>query len=166
MPKKAIKFPTDPKTGKKSRTTPNPLPGLETAPAAQGCSGRPPRHLPPEKHIPALQNALLDWFAVHQRALPWRNSYTPYEVWISEVMLQQTQMERGVRYFIRWMERFPDIAALAAAHEEDVLRMWEGLGYYSRARHILAAARKIMAEHNGIFPRDPAAIRALPGVGP
>lgn len=166
MPKKAIKFPTDPKTGKKSRTTPNPLPGLETAPAAQGCSGRPPRHLSPEKHIPALQNALLNWFAVHQRALPWRNSYTPYEVWISEVMLQQTQMERGVRYFIRWMERFPDIAALAAAHEEDVLRMWEGLGYYSRARHILAAARKIMAEHNGIFPRDPVAIRALPGVGP
>ncbi|WP_291438591.1 A/G-specific adenine glycosylase [Desulfovibrio sp.] len=116
--------------------------------------------------MPALQNALLDWFAVHQRALPWRNSYTPYEVWISEVMLQQTQMERGVSYFIRWMERFPDIAALAAAHEEDVLRMWEGLGYYSRARHILAAARKIMAEHNGAFPRDPAAIRTLPGVGP
>ena len=81
-------------------------------------------------------------------------------------MLQQTQMERGVSYFIRWMQRFPHIAALAAAHEEDVLRMWEGLGYYSRARHILAAARKIMAEHNGVFPRDPAAIRALPGVGP
>lgn len=165
MSPKAIKSPAAPKTGKNSRAVSNPLPGLEEA-VAQISPGRPPRYFPPEDHVPALQNALLDWFAVHQRALPWRNSYTPYEVWISEVMLQQTQMERGVSYFIRWMERFPDIAALAAAHEEDVLRMWEGLGYYSRARHIHAAARKIMAEHGGIFPRDPADIRALPGVGP
>lgn len=165
MSPKAIKSPAAPKTGKNSRAVSNPLPGLEEA-VAQISPGRPPRYLPPEDHIPALQNALLDWFAVHQRALPWRNSYTPYEVWISEVMLQQTQMERGVSYFIRWMERFPDIAALAAAHEEDVLRMWEGLGYYSRARHIHAAARQIMAEHGGIFPCDPADIRALPGVGP
>ena len=165
MSPKAIKSPAAPGTGKNSRALSNPLPGLEEA-VAHTCPARPPRHFPPEDHIPALQNALLDWFAVHQRALPWRNSYTPYEVWISEVMLQQTQMERGVSYFIRWMERFPDIAALAAAHEEDVLRMWEGLGYYSRARHIHAAARKIMAEHGGIFPRDPADIRALPGVGP
>ena len=113
-----------------------------------------------------LQKALLDWFAQNQRLLPWRANYTPYEVWISEVMLQQTQMERGVSYFNRWMERFPDIAALAAASEEEVLRQWEGLGYYSRARHVLAAARQIMQEHGGIFPSELEKIRALPGVGP
>jgi A/G-specific adenine glycosylase len=121
---------------------------------------------PPEQHIPRLRRALLDWFAVNQRRLPWRVNYTPYEVWVSEVMLQQTQMERGVDYFNRWMARFPDIAALAAADEEAVLRQWEGLGYYSRARHLLAAARKIVAEHGGVFPSDLEAIRALPGVGP
>ena len=113
-----------------------------------------------------MQAALLQWFAQNQRSLPWRVNYTPYEVWISEVMLQQTQMERGVSYFKSWMRRFPDIASLAAASEEEVLRQWEGLGYYSRARHILTAARKIMAEHGGSFPSDLAAIRALPGVGP
>lgn len=140
------------------------LPGFEESclPAAADTV----RHLTPDEHIPGLQKALLGWFAVHQRALPWRVSYTPYEVWISEVMLQQTQMERGVSYFLRWMQRFPDVATLAAAHEEEVLLLWEGLGYYSRARHILAAARMIMAEHNGVFPSDLASIRALPGVGP
>lgn len=125
-----------------------------------------PDHLPPQNHIAAMQEALLAWFAQNQRSLPWRANYTPYEVWISEVMLQQTQMERGVSYFNSWMRRFPDIAALAAASEEEVLRQWEGLGYYSRARHILTAARKIMTEHGGVFPSDLAAIRALPGVGP
>ncbi|MDR1659172.1 MAG: A/G-specific adenine glycosylase [Desulfovibrio sp.] len=116
--------------------------------------------------MPQLQRALLDWFAVHKRPLPWRASYTPYEVWISEIMLQQTRMGRGVEYFTRWMKRFPDIQSLAAASEDEVLRLWEGLGYYSRARHILHAARLIMKEHNGIFPSDPARIRALPGIGP
>ena len=81
-------------------------------------------------------------------------------------MLQQTQMERGVSYFLRWMERFPDLHALAAASEEDVLHAWEGLGYYSRARNLLAAARLVMQEHGGVFPSDPEAIRALPGIGP
>ena len=140
------------------------LPGLENSCPPAGAARV--RHLPPDEHIPDLQKALLDWFAIHQRELPWRTSYTPYEVWFSEVMLQQTQMERGVSYFLRWMQRFPDIATLAAAHEEDVLLLWQGLGYYSRARHILAAAQKIMTEHGGVFPSDPACIRALPGVGP
>ena len=137
------------------------LPGLEAAPRPV-----PPRHLPPDAHLPQLREALLAWFAAHQRPLPWRINYTPYEVWISEVMLQQTQMERGVSYFTRWMARFPDVAALAAASEEEVLRLWEGLGYYSRARHVLAAARLIMEKHKGVFPSGLEDIRALPGVGP
>ncbi|MDR3358960.1 MAG: A/G-specific adenine glycosylase [Desulfovibrio sp.] len=124
------------------------------------------RFLPPEAHLPQLQRALLDWFAAHKRPLPWRASYSPYEVWISEIMLQQTRMERGVTYFKRWMKHFPDIQSLAAASEDEVLRLWEGLGYYARARHILSAARLVMTEHKGIFPSDPARIRALPGIGP
>ena len=104
------------------KAQPATLPGLP-----QG--GQPlPHHLPPEEHIAELQTVLLQWFAQNQRSLPWRVSYTPYEVWISEVMLQQTQMERGVSYFKNWMRRFPDIASLAAASEEEVLRQWEGLG--------------------------------------
>ncbi|MDR2055122.1 MAG: A/G-specific adenine glycosylase [Desulfovibrio sp.] len=127
---------------------------------------KPGRFLPPEAHLPQLQRALLDWFAAHKRPLPWRASYTPYEVWISEIMLQQTRMGRGVEYFKRWMKRFPDMRSLASASEEEVLRLWEGLGYYSRARHILSAARLVMKEHKGIFPSDPAQMRALPGIGP
>lgn len=142
------------------KAQPATLPGLP-----QGGQPR-PHHLPPQEHLAELQTALLQWFAQNQRSLPWRVNYTPYEVWISEVMLQQTQMERGVSYFKNWMHRFPDIATLAAASEEEVLRQWEGLGYYSRARHILTAARKIMTEHGGVFPSDLADIRALPGVGP
>ncbi|QCC86891.1 A/G-specific adenine glycosylase [Desulfovibrio desulfuricans] len=145
---------------KLAKPQPAALPGLPIKDDIQ------PDHLPPQNHRAELQQALLHWFAQNQRSLPWRANYTPYEVWISEVMLQQTQMERGVSYFNSWMRRFPDIASLAAASEEEVLRQWEGLGYYSRARYILKAARKIMTEHDGVFPSDLAAIRALPGVGP
>ena len=125
----------------------------------------PPGYQAPEEHLDEVRDALLDWFSRHRRSLPWRGRYTPYEVWISEVMLQQTQMERGVAYFLRWMDRFPDVAALAAAREEDVLRAWEGLGYYNRARNLHRAARHIMAQ-GGVFPETPEAIRALPGIGP
>lgn len=114
----------------------------------------------------AIQQALHHWFSLHQRPLPWRQDYSPYAVWISEIMLQQTQMERGVSYFERWMQRFPDIAAVAAAPEEDILRLWEGLGYYSRARNLHKAARIIMDVHHGQFPSQLADIRALPGIGP
>ncbi|GFH62337.1 MAG: A/G-specific adenine glycosylase [Candidatus Desulfovibrio kirbyi] len=123
-------------------------------------------HRPPQDHIPQLQAALLDWFAGHKRPLPWRETYAPYEVWISEIMLQQTQMERGVEYFTRWMRRFPTIQSLAAASEDEVLHLWEGLGYYSRARHLLNAARKIVTECDGVFPSSLQKIRELPGVGP
>ena len=99
------------------------LPGLEAAPRPV-----PPRHLPPDAHLPQLREALLAWFAAHQRPLPWRINYTPYEVWISEVMLQQTQMERGVSYFTRWMARFPDVGAGAAPPGEGVVRRGGGRG--------------------------------------
>lgn len=166
------------KRGASIKSAPARLPGLEAPAPAPGLSAdsspecfpkqtaQPPRHLPPESHLPQLREALLAWFAAHQRPLPWRVNYTPYEVWISEVMLQQTQMERGVDYFTRWMARFPDLASLAAASEDEVLRLWEGLGYYSRARHVLAAARQIMEKHAGVFPSALEDIRALPGVGP
>ncbi|WP_428559598.1 MAG: A/G-specific adenine glycosylase [Solidesulfovibrio sp. DCME] len=108
---------------------------------------------------------LLDWFAANRRDLPWRRSCDPYAVWVSEIMAQQTQMDRVVAYFNRFMARFPDLASLAAADEDAVLKAWEGLGYYSRARHLLAAARHIVAAHGGVFPTTFEAIRALPGVG-
>ena len=120
----------------------------------------------PEEHLPQIQAALLHWFAQNRRDLPWRRHYSPYAVWISEIMLQQTQMARGVAYFERWMARFPDIPALACASEDEVLRQWEGLGYYSRACNILKAARHIVEHHNGHFPTAVGDIRALPGIGP
>ena len=124
------------------------------------------RSLPDAAEAAAFADALLGWFAAAQRPLPWRVSYTPYEVWISEIMLQQTQMDRGVSYFRRWMEALPDIASVAAADEEDILRLWEGLGYYSRARNLHAAAKRIMERHGGVFPENMEEIRALPGIGP
>ncbi|SBW03512.1 A/G-specific adenine glycosylase [uncultured delta proteobacterium] len=108
---------------------------------------------------------LLDWFAANQRPLPWRETYDPYSVWISEIMLQQTQMERGVAYFTAWMKTFPTIASVASAGEEAVLKAWEGLGYYSRARNLHKAAKMIMRDFGGEFPRGAEAIRSLPGVG-
>jgi A/G-specific adenine glycosylase len=108
---------------------------------------------------------LLDWFHRARRPLPWRETYDPYQVWLSEIMLQQTQMDRAVEYFNRFLKRFPDVFALAAASEEEVLRLWEGLGYYSRARNLLKAARVMVSAHGGQVPSDPSALSALPGVG-
>ncbi|MFZ4764823.1 MAG: A/G-specific adenine glycosylase [Roseimicrobium sp.] len=116
---------------------------------------------------PAICKALEEWFATHARDYPWRRTRDPYAILVSEMMLQQTQiptvLERG--YYQRWMERFPDSATLARAEEAEVLRAWEGLGYYRRARFLHQAARTIEAEHAGAFPTNPTAIRALPGVG-
>lgn len=108
---------------------------------------------------------LLRWYARARRDLPWRGSRDPYRVWVSEIMLQQTQVERVRDYFARFTARFPTVAALARAREADVLRLWEGLGYYRRARQLHAAARMIVADHGGRFPRSVEALRRLPGVG-
>lgn len=119
-----------------------------------------------DTRFPLFQETLLDWFAANRRPLPWRAGYSPYATWIAEMMLQQTQMERGVAYFRRWMETFPDIASVAAAGDDELLKAWEGLGYYRRARYIKAAARAIMERHNGVFPHEFKEILALPGIGP
>ncbi|HOG48449.1 MAG TPA: A/G-specific adenine glycosylase [Anaerolineae bacterium] len=108
---------------------------------------------------------LLAWFAQARRDLPWRHTRDPYRIWVAEIMLAQTQVARVLGYYERFLERFPSVAALAAAPLGEVLKAWEGLGYYARARHLHRAAQEIMARHGGRFPEDPAAVRALPGVG-
>ncbi|NPA31859.1 MAG: A/G-specific adenine glycosylase [Chloroflexi bacterium] len=111
--------------------------------------------------------ALLDWYARQGRALPWRRAHPdPYAVWVSEIMLQQTRVETVEPYFRRWMDRFPTVRALAQADEQEVLRLWEGLGYYRRARQLLAAAREVVARYGGQVPADPAELARLPGIGP
>jgi A/G-specific adenine glycosylase len=116
--------------------------------------------------VEGLQRTLLDWFADAQRPLPWRDGYDPYRVWVSEMMLQQTQVETVKPYFARWMAHLPDLQALAGAPLGVVLKLWEGLGYYARARNLHRAAREIVAAHGGVIPADLASLRALPGVGP
>ena len=118
----------------------------------------------PEKRS-AVRRALIGWFARAGRDLPWRRTYDPYAVLVSEFMLQQTQVATVIPYYERWLARFPDAAALARAPEAEVLRAWEGLGYYARARNLHRAARAIVETRGGGFPTDLAAIAALPGVG-
>lgn len=113
-----------------------------------------------------MQRVLLDWFRRTDRKLPWRKTYDPYHVWISEIMLQQTQMERGVQYFNRWLERFPNIAAVAEADEQEILKFWEGLGYYARARNLHAAAKILHDKYEDILPCAPEVLLSLPGIGP
>ena len=111
-----------------------------------------------------FQNSLLRWYGKHRRALPWRDNPTPYRVWISEIMLQQTQVKTVIPYFSRFLEQFPDLKSLADASERDVLALWSGLGYYSRARNLHRTARLIVERH-GEFPEDFKDILALPGIG-
>ena len=108
---------------------------------------------------------LLKWYSSHARVLPWRGSADPYRVWVSEIMLQQTQVETVIPYYQRWLSRFPSLQALAAASEADVLGVWEGLGYYSRARNLYRAARIVATELGGQVPRTLEGLRALPGIG-
>ena len=109
---------------------------------------------------------LLGWYDRQGRSFVFRGTKDPYRVWLSEIMLQQTRTESVVPYYERFLRRFPDVQALAAADEEEVLRCWQGLGYYSRARNLHRAARQITREYGGAFPRTAEALRALPGVGP
>jgi A/G-specific adenine glycosylase len=115
--------------------------------------------------IARLQGDLLRWYHRHRRQLPWRDGADPYRVWISEVMLQQTQVTTVVPYYERFLRRFPTLADLATASLDDVLKAWEGLGYYARARNLHAAARQVMVDHNGRLPESYAALRCLSGFG-
>lgn len=112
-----------------------------------------------------LAKRLLNWYGQNKRALPWRESNDPYAVWVSEIMLQQTRVETVIPYFQRWMKRFPTITELAQALEQDVLVVWEGLGYYRRARNLHRAAQIVVSEYDGRLPADVDLLRKLPGIG-
>jgi len=109
---------------------------------------------------------LLEWYKINARSLPWRGHPDPYAVWVSEIMLQQTRVETVLPYFQRWMLLFPSISALAAANEQEVLKAWEGLGYYSRARSLHKAAQLMAERYGGSLPSDPTLLLKLPGIGP
>jgi A/G-specific adenine glycosylase len=113
----------------------------------------------------AVTQALLDWYGKQRRPLPWRATRDPYCIWVSEVMLQQTQVATVLGFYERWLRRFPNVEALAAADTEDVLRAWEGLGYYSRARNLQRAAREVVSRHGGKLPASVADLVELPGIG-
>jgi A/G-specific adenine glycosylase len=118
------------------------------------------------REIAEFRKRLLSWFGQFQRDLPWRRSKDPYRVWLSEIMLQQTRVAAVIPYFERFLERFPDVRSLAEAPEEEVLRLWSGLGYYGRARNLQAAAREMVVKHGGMFPHDAGQALDLPGIGP
>ena len=110
---------------------------------------------------------LLDWFDLNGRKnLPWQSEITPYRVWVSEIMLQQTQVATVIAYYERFMQRFPDVTSLARASTDEVLHLWTGLGYYARGRNLHKAAKLIVDQYNGRFPEDQQRLEALPGIGP
>lgn len=113
-----------------------------------------------------LASNLLSWYQDHSRDLPWRRTDDPYAIWVSEVMLQQTRVETVIPYYERWMVRFPDLESLAQADRQEILSLWEGLGYYQRAHNLHRTAQVLLAEHGGRFPESPEALMKLPGVGP
>jgi len=119
-----------------------------------------------EARITAIQKALIQWYRQNSRDLPWRQNHDPYSIWISEIMLQQTRVNQAKPYYERFMKRFRDVHALAAADEGEVLKAWEGMGYYSRARNMHKAAQWLVRESNGVLPRTIEELKALPGIGP
>src|ERR1700710_2577178 len=123
-----------------------------------------------DTEVPGRPTLLLAWYDRHRRRLPWRplvgERADPYRVWLSEIMLQQTGVKTVGPYFEKFVGRWPDVGALGRASQDDVLRMWAGLGYYSRARNLHACAVAVLRDHGGVFPDTEAGLRALPGVGP
>ncbi|MBI5422413.1 A/G-specific adenine glycosylase [Candidatus Peregrinibacteria bacterium] len=118
-----------------------------------------------EQDRQSIRKHLVHWFNENQRDLPWRKTYDPYQVWISEIMLQQTQVKTALPYYDRWMTAFPTIASVAKASEDEVLKLWEGLGYYSRVRNLQKAAQVIMDKHQGKIPTRFEELLELPGIG-
>src|SRR5438552_5651049 len=117
------------------------------------------------RELAAFRKRLLAWFRQFQRDLPWRRTKDPYRIWLSEIMLQQTRVAAVIPYYERFVQHFPDVHALAAAPEDEVLRLWSGLGYYSRARNLQKAAQQIMTKGGGQFPARLEDALALPGIG-
>jgi A/G-specific adenine glycosylase len=118
-----------------------------------------------KRTLETIREQLRRWYAASKRRLPWRETDDPYQIWVSEVMLQQTQVKTVIPFFTSFLDRFPRVESLANADLEQVLKAWEGLGYYGRARNLHRAARLVLESHNGSVPRDPAEFRNLPGVG-
>jgi len=112
-----------------------------------------------------ISKALTNWYNQNKREMPWREITDPYRIWISEIILQQTRVNQGMSYYLRFVERFPDVKTLAVADEDEVLRYWQGLGYYSRARNLHKTAKIIVEKHNGIFPKKHSEILQLKGIG-
>ena len=119
----------------------------------------------PPRAISQLRRALLRWYDTHRRDLPWRRTANPYPIWVSEIMLQQTRVAAVLEHYARWMHRFPTVQVLAKAREQSVLALWSGLGYYHRARRLHQAAKVIVRERKGEFPRTAEGWRELPGIG-
>lgn len=117
------------------------------------------------ENLTALRAPLMDWYAVHRRVLPWREDASPYRTWVSEIMLQQTRVSAVIPYFERFMAELPDVRALAAVSEERLFKLWEGLGYYSRARNLRRAAQAVVDEYGGVLPQTAAELQKLPGIG-
>jgi A/G-specific adenine glycosylase len=115
--------------------------------------------------ISGYTTAILDWYAVNRRDLPWRKTTEPYKVWLSEIMLQQTRVSQGLPYYMNFIKKFPTIRSLAKASEEEVLHQWQGLGYYTRARNLHKCAKKIVSDYGGIFPESFSELQKLPGIG-
>jgi A/G-specific adenine glycosylase len=153
-----------PQGGRETNAGPPPQ-GRETnggpPPRGRGTNGAPR----PQDNSRRLRRRVLSWFDRHQRDLPWRRDRDPYRIWVSEAMLQQTQVATVLRYYERFLEAFPTLGDLARADEQKVLRIWQGLGYYRRARDLHAAARRLVREHQGEIRDDPAVFGDLPGVG-
>jgi len=114
----------------------------------------------------AFKEALIYWYEKNKRDLPWRKTTNPYYIWVSEIMLQQTKVDTVIDYYKRFLQKYPTIIDLAEAEEQDVLKVWEGLGYYSRARNLHAAAKEVVERYNGIVPNDPSLLGELKGIGP
>ncbi len=115
--------------------------------------------------LPSVHKKLIPWFQKHKRSLPWRKTKDPYRIWLSEIMLQQTQVKTVIPYYQRWLKHFPNLTSLAQAQLPKVLKLWEGLGYYRRARHMHEAAKIILEQYGGKFPADPESLHKLPGIG-
>lgn len=117
-------------------------------------------------HAPqTFSKSLIDWYDINKRDLPWRNTTDPYVIWLSEVILQQTRVQQGLPYFNKFLEAYPDVEAFACATEQEVLKLWQGLGYYSRARNMLACAREVVEKFDGKFPGSFMELQSLKGVG-